>query len=71
MIYLQSYNKKDFGLGYFTDGRIIYELHVKVKSFFGLVVKDKIIDYTIHFDDNITAHFEHWDNLIKTQNPIK
>ncbi len=77
--YLQSYKQKEIA-GYFTDGRTPYELDVLQVSFFGLIKRNKTIDYTLKWEDKhstasqsgrATTFTEHWDNLIKTQKPLK
>jgi hypothetical protein len=67
---LESYNEKKM-LGYFTDGRTIYELHMKSTSFFGLIVKNITVDFSIPFEHDNKHYFDLWDEQIKNKTPIK
>lgn len=67
---LESYNEKKM-LGYFTDGRAIYELHMKRTSLFGLVVKNITVDFVIPFEHDSNEYFKLWDDKIKHKTPIK
>lgn len=70
MKYLKSYNKKEM-LGYFTNGTTIYELHILETSFFGLIKKNKVIDYPITFNQSDEIFKEHWDKMILDKKSIK
>jgi hypothetical protein len=67
---LESYNEKKM-LGYFTDGRTIYELHMKNIWFFGLIVEDITVDFSIPFEHDSKCYFDLWDDKIKHKTPIE
>lgn len=58
-------------LGYFTDGRTIYELHVLEISFLGLIKRNKVIDYTVAFNQDDRIFKKHWDKMISESKPLK
>lgn len=67
--YLKSYKEKEL-LGYFTDGRTIYELTIEEVNFFGKS-KLKTIDFTVEFNQNDLEFHKTWDNLIESKKPLK
>ena len=69
MRYLKAYNVKELG-GFFTDGRTIYELHIENKYFFGMISEKAVIEYPVSFEADDEVYTNHWDKLIKTQEPI-
>jgi hypothetical protein len=66
---LKSYNSKQMA-GYFTNGSQVYELHIEKSTFWGLRVKNEVIDFVIPWEDNSQKYFDLWDEKIKNQTPL-
>lgn len=67
---LISYRYKDLGVAYFTDGRVVFELQYLKSYLFGMIVTEKILDYSVPYLEDKTIYKNHWDHLIKNTEPI-
>lgn len=68
-VFLKSYKMQPFVS--LNGGSVWFDLTCEKVYLFGLLRKVVIIPFEVYNDQSISKHTDHWDEIIRIQQPLK